>query len=102
MACRKVFRPANEALDGGSRHNERICQIRVTLAHSARHVAIGCRNGNLTFLRTAGPGVYTSATTWFFDHANARSQQEVMDAAPLRFFAHPRGAVLNEGRDTDF
>src|SRR5262245_62178615 len=102
MASGKVFRPANDALDGGSRYNERICQIRVTLAHSSWHVAIGCRNGNLTFLRTAGACVYTSAATRFFDHVDARSQQDVMDAAPLRFSAHPRGAVLNEGRDTDF
>ena len=57
----EIFGAANLTLDCRSRDNKRVSQIGIALTHSAGHISISGRNGNLSSLRSSGSGIDTGS-----------------------------------------
>src|SRR5690242_1400215 len=91
-----VFRPTDYPSDSRGCNHIRVGQVSVSLAHPARHIAIGGRNGRLALLGPSRSGVDTGATSRLINHLHAGSQQSLMDTPAFGFVPDTFRSVLDK------
>ena len=89
----QIFRSADDTFYRGSGDYIRVCEVGIAFSHTAGHIAVCRRDGDLAPLGTARSGIDARSTTRFIDHPNPGRQEDIADGIQPEFRSYSRSCA---------